>query len=184
MPISVKRPLSFPAVVGPLRGIITSTLALADRRPGDIAVVLERDGALRELNRRWRGIDRATDVLSFPYEEGRAERVARDAGRGRGGNRRSLPRIDGDLVISLDRVAAQARRYRVTRGRELARLVIHGMLHLAGHDHHRAGERRAMRSLERRALRNSARAIARLTRLLATAEWFPEPAVSRKGSSP
>ncbi len=61
--------------------------------------------------------------------------------------------MDGDIVVSLERVAAQAKRYRVTPGRELARLAIHGALHLAGLDHHAAAERAEMRRCEARALR-------------------------------
>ena len=85
-------------------------------------------------SRRWRRIDRATDVLSFPYADERG-------------------RIDGDLVISLDRLAAQAKRYRVSEANELTRLVVHGALHLAGLDHHRESERRHMRAREREAMR-------------------------------
>ena len=95
--------------------------------------MLTGDVELRELNRRWRGIDRSTDVLSFPYDTKTA--------------------VSGDLVISVDRVREQAKRYRVSLGRELARLAVHGALHLAGHDHHRAGERRLMRARENAVLR-------------------------------
>ena len=145
MPISVKRPRNVPAVLGPLREIITATLALEGLKPGEITVVLADDATSRDLNRRWRGIDRATDVLSFGY------------GTARG-------RASGDLVISLERSAALARRYRVPIGRELARLVIHGTLHIAGHDHHRIAERRRMRGRERAALRARPRALAQLGR--------------------
>ena len=122
----------------PLRRLIRATLALEAARAAEIGVVLAGDAALRDLNRRWRGIDRATDVISFPYFVG---------GRGR------TPLVAGDLAISMDRAREQARRYRVTRGRELARLVIHGTLHLVGHDHHRLAERRVMRTHEVRAMR-------------------------------
>jgi len=132
-----------------LRAVVRDTLAVAGRRPGDVAIVLARDPELRELNRRWRRIDRATDVLSFPYADERG-------------------RVDGDLVISLERLAAQAKRYRVSEGRELARLVVHGALHLAGHDHHRVAERRTMRAAERTALRAAAPAIAALERAWGT----------------
>jgi probable rRNA maturation factor len=131
----------------PLRTLIRTTLAQESARPGEIGIVLTDDAALRELNRRWRGIDRATDVLSFPYDSG-------DPGGSAllpaGGDWRV---VSGDLVISLDRMADQARRYRVSRGRELARLVVHGTLHLAGHDHHRPGERKRMRAREAKTLR-------------------------------
>ena len=143
MPISVRKPRSFPAVTAPLRALITATLALEQRRPGEISVLLTDDAMLRDMNRRWRGIDRATDVLSFGEEpEGRA--------------------THGDLVISLDRLRAQAKRYRVTAGRELARLVVHGTLHLAGHDHHRVTERAVMRTRERRVLAAAAHDVKRL----------------------
>ncbi len=133
-----------------LAAVVRGTLAGEDRRPGDVAIVLTGDAELRALNRRWRCIDRATDVLSFPYADERG-------------------RVDGDLVISLDRLRAQARRYRVTPGKELARLIVHGTLHLAGLDHHRAAERAHMRRREAAALRAVATRVAALDRGLGAA---------------
>jgi probable rRNA maturation factor len=135
MSISVASPASLRALAPSLRGLVRAVLALEGARPGEIGIVLAGDGELRELNRRWRGRDRATDVLSFPYGE--------------------RARVSGDLVVSLDRVREQSRRYRVTPGAELARLIVHGTLHLAGHDHRRAAERRRMRRREERALRGT-----------------------------
>jgi len=148
MPISVESRPRLPGVAAPLRNLVTATLALEGRRPGAITILLTDDDALRALNHRWRGIDRATDVLSFAYEE-------------RGG------RVSGDLAISLERMAGQARRYRVSPGRELARLAVHGALHLAGLDHHAAAERLHMRRREREALRAAAAPIRALDRALA-----------------
>lgn len=147
MPISVRKPPEFPAVTAPLGAVARATLALAGLRPGAIAVLLADDATLRALNRRWRRIDRATDVLSFGYGT-RARRVS------------------GDVAISLDRMRDQARRFRTGEARELARLVIHGTLHLAGHDHHAAGERRTMRALERRAMAAARAHVAVLKRTL------------------
>jgi probable rRNA maturation factor len=151
MPISVASRASGgrvpQALTAALGAIVRAALAAEDRRPGAIAIVLARDPELRELNRRWRGIDRATDVLSFPYAD-------------------AAGRIDGDLVISLDRLAAQARRYRVSRGSELARLVVHGALHLAGLDHGRAAERVHMRRREGAVMRACATPIRALERAL------------------
>jgi probable rRNA maturation factor len=148
----------------PLRALVRSTLEREQRRPGEIAIVLEDDAVLRDLNRRWRGIDRATDVISFAYDEGRDGRSAADANphdRTPAERRRTTaPIVNGDLVVSLDRVRAQAKRFRVTEGEELARLVIHGVLHLAGFDHQRAGERKAMRAREDAAL-SAARVVVR-----------------------
>lgn len=156
MPISVKSPRSAAGLAPALRALVRSALALEGAVPGEIAIVLSDDAELRALNRRWRGIDRATDVLSFPYEEAPTGGAPTRVRRG----------VSGDLVISLDRMEEQAKRYRVTRGLELARLVIHGTLHLAGLDHHRAAERRTMRAREDEALRGVAAGIRRLDGML------------------
>ena len=135
MPISVASRSRLPGLAVPLR-----------------AIVLTDDAESRTLNRSWRGIDRATDVLSFGYDDAPMESHV----------------VSGDLVVSLDRLFEQARRFRVTPGEELARLVIHGTLHLCGHDHHRAGERTRMRAREARVMRGS-RAYGRaMTKALAT----------------
>jgi probable rRNA maturation factor len=147
-PISFTAPPGYRAVAVPLRAIVLSTLTLEGRKAGEIGVRLTGDPELRELNRQWRGIDRATDVLSFGYDDPPGERVS------------------GDLVVSLDRMAEQARRYRVSRGRELARLVVHGALHLSGHDHHREGERARMRAAEAKGMRAAAPFVAALDRAL------------------
>ena len=149
MSISVASRPRRAGIAAPLRTLIGAALALEGRRAGEVAVLLADDRSLRDLNRRWRGIDRATDVLSFVYQ------VHRDG------------RIDGDLAISLERMAAQARRYRVSAGRELARLAVHGALHLAGLDHAGAAERRRMRRREHQALRAGAPGVRALERSLA-----------------
>ncbi len=166
MPISVATPPRLRRLAPALRAIVRAALARDGFRAGEIAIVLTGDAELRALNQRWRGLDRATDVLSFDYGDSRVPAeptLVLELGRKRAARARS-PRavVSGDLVISLDRMAEQARRYRVSRGRELARLVIHGALHLAGHDHHRPGERRLMRASEERALRAAAAQVRRL----------------------
>jgi probable rRNA maturation factor len=141
MPVSVIAPRGLAGLAAPLRALVAGVLRLERRRAGEIGLLLADDARLRVLNRDWRGIDRATDVISFAYDElepGAATRAVR-----------------GDLAVSLERMRAQARRYRVTPGTELARLVVHGVLHLCGHDHARVAERTAMRALEDRALRGA-----------------------------
>jgi probable rRNA maturation factor len=129
------------------RGVPRRTLALLARRvlrreKGDLelTIVLTDDAMLRELNRTYRDIDRTTDVLSF-----------------------SLPAIPpavpetGELYISLPQARRQARRYRHSLDRELERLVVHGVLHLLGHDHKTAPETRRMRAREEIYLEGSRR---------------------------
>lgn len=122
------------ALAAPLRAVIAAVLKHEHRKSGDIGLRLADDAELRVLNRQWRRIDRATDVISFAYDEHEPDAATRP--------------VTGDLAVSLDRVFAQARRFRVTPGEELARLIVHGTLHLAGHDHVQAGERRRMRDRE------------------------------------
>lgn len=112
------------------------------------------DAVVRVLNKRYRGMDKATDILSFTYEDGRDPRGKR--------------LLVGDLVVSVPRLLAQARRYRTTPGRELARLLTHGALHLCGHDHVKVGERKRMRAREQVHMEaiggGSERALTRLVR--------------------
>ncbi len=144
MPVSVVSPRGLTGVAVPLRAAVLAALALEGRRPGEVAVVLADDAKLRDLNRQWRGLDRATDVLSFGYDDGAGDVV------------------DGDIVVSLERVREQAKRFRVSPGRELARVVLHGAFHLAGLDHQGGAERRRMRAREDRVLRAAREAIADL----------------------
>lgn len=102
---------------------------------------------MRSLNRRHRGIDAATDVLSFPLHP--------PAAFVRTGATRPRPTRDpelmlGDVVISLDTARRQAAAYDAPLGRELERLLIHGILHLCGHDHLVAREARRMEREELR----------------------------------
>jgi probable rRNA maturation factor len=133
-------------LAAPLRGLIRAALATEGKRPGEITVLLSDDAELRQLNRRYRRMDRATDVLSFPYPDDGA-------------------RVSGDIVVSRDRLAEQARRFRVPLGHELARLVVHGALHLAGLDHHTVPERRHMRAQEEEAMRQGVAVIRQLEKL-------------------
>jgi probable rRNA maturation factor len=150
MPVSVvASPRAVTGLAPPLAALVRAALALEGRRAGEITVVLTDDPTIRDLNRRWRGVDRTTDVLAFGYDDGRGERV------------------EGDLVVSLGRVREQARRFRVTEGKELARLVVHGALHLAGLDHQSQGARRRMRAREDRVLRLERGTIAALEEVLA-----------------
>ncbi|MEP7027434.1 MAG: rRNA maturation RNase YbeY [Candidatus Eisenbacteria bacterium] len=103
-----------------------------------VTIVLGDDALLRSLYARFKARDRATDVLSFTYDDRR------------GPKSRAL---EGEIYVSRERLFAQAKRYRHEPGEELLRLVTHGLLHLCGHDHMKPGERRVMRAAERIAMR-------------------------------
>lgn len=109
---------------------------------GDVSVLLTDDAEIHALNRQWRGVDKPTDVLSFPLHDDL------DAAADAGGGAISL----GDVVISLD----TARREAVARGVSLdevmTHLMVHGVLHLLGYDHADVDEEREMRGCEQRTL--------------------------------
>jgi probable rRNA maturation factor len=111
----------------------------------EVNLVFARDALLAELNASFRDVDRPTDVLAFPMNsKPPASAVSDSCGP---------EKVLGDVIISVDRAAAQSRRYGKTPEQELLKLVAHGVLHLLGHDHGSPGDRRRMRNLENRYLR-------------------------------
>jgi len=96
---------------------------------------------MRALNRRHRGVDRTTDVLSFPQLEG----FPFSPGTG-------TELMLGDIVINLHKAERQAKEYGVSFYDELKRLLIHGLLHLLGYDHEQGKEgKEAERKMQKRA---------------------------------
>lgn len=92
----------------------------------EVSVTFTDDAGIRELNRSFRNIDSATDVLSFPlFDFEGSEEPAVD----------ELENMLGDIVISLERAEAQAEEFGHSFEREVAFLTVHSMLHLLGYDH-------------------------------------------------
>ncbi|HEY2773906.1 MAG TPA: rRNA maturation RNase YbeY [Candidatus Binatia bacterium] len=114
-------------------GVILGALGHRDK---ELGVSLVDDARIRALNRQWRAKDAATDVLSFSQLEG--ESVAG-------------PML-GDVVISLETMRRQAGAGGWSEAEETVRLLLHGVLHLAGHDHERDSDAAAMRAEERRVI--------------------------------
>ena len=131
-----------------LRATLERLLEEVDARDASVSLSLVRDPEMRELNREHRRRDAPTDVLSFPlYEPAEFDRSRRTRPRAAlAGGERML----GDIVISVDTARSQAAAYDAPLAREIERLLIHGILHLCGHDHEAPGERRRMEREERR----------------------------------
>lgn len=108
----------------------------AVRLQGQVTVLLTTDAAIRRLNRRFRAINKATDVLSFPSGEDLAGKIA------------------GDLAISVPTAMRQAREQGHAVSVEVKVLILHGLLHLAGYDHETDSGEMARRE---RVLRNRLR---------------------------
>ena len=113
--------------------------------PCEVDVLLTNDSGIHAINREMRQVDRPTDVLSFPEFDLTPGQLpgAEDADPGTG----LVPL--GDMVISMERVAAQAKEYGHSNRRELAYLTVHSVLHLLGYDHLDEGPQKAqMRARE------------------------------------
>ncbi|MBQ9324376.1 MAG: cytidine deaminase [Clostridia bacterium] len=115
-----------------------------------VHVVLCDDPEIQELNRTYRGIDRATDVLSFPLIRYPKGKTAGDCPtRLREAYDDALDAVMlGDLVISMDHVFAQAAEYGHSPEREACYLLVHGLCHLMGYDHMTEDEKAQMRKKE------------------------------------
>lgn len=109
------------------RAVVETLLYEHYQNPCDVSITFTDDEKIRKMNSEYRGIDRATDVLSFPMIDfsGEIPEPTFDE-----------PRIAlGDIVISLERAKAQADLYGHSYEREAAFLCVHSMLHLLGYDH-------------------------------------------------
>lgn len=127
MPVSVSQ-LGVRGHAASTRRMAAAILEAAGLGGRELSVLVTNDAGIRALNDRWRGIDKATDVLSFPMDDAR---------------------LLGDVAISVERAAEQAEAAGCSGQQETARLLVHGILHLAGYDHARGGRQAArMRARE------------------------------------
>lgn len=104
---------------------------------GEVSVLLTDDAHIRALNAKWRGKDKATNVLSFPANAGAVP---------------DGPVLFGDIVLARETVLAEAETEGKAIDHHVAHLLVHGFLHLLGYDHETPEEADAMEELERRAL--------------------------------
>jgi probable rRNA maturation factor len=107
--------------------VATLPQCLAFKSPLELSLVLTDDPTIQELNAQWRKIDKATDVLSFPLEEGP---------------------VLGDVVISVETARKRVEPPHWLLEDEILFLLIHGVLHLLGYDHMDASDRKEMEQTE------------------------------------
>jgi probable rRNA maturation factor len=110
---------------------LAARVAKGEGLRGGVEIAFCADETVRALNKRHRKLDKVTDVLSFEWDE---EDFA------------------GEIYIANPQAKRQAPRFNNNYFNELRRLIVHGMLHLCGHDHMQSGERVRMRALEDRYL--------------------------------
>jgi probable rRNA maturation factor len=117
------------------RAVIQAAATTRSTRRAGLAILLTDDSAIRVLNRDWRGIDKATNVLSFSAKSGNPERHL------------------GDIVLAFETVAREARAEHKPFAHHVAHLAVHGFLHLIGYDHERDEDALEMEQAERKILR-------------------------------
>lgn len=114
----------------------------------EMSITMMTNPAIRKLNQQYRGVDRATDVLSFAAEESGDETpIIMDPELAA-----ELPENLGDLFVSIDKVEEQAKFLGHSVDRELGFLVVHGFLHLNGYDHEKPADEQRMFDLQREIL--------------------------------
>jgi probable rRNA maturation factor len=113
----------------------------ADVGDAELAIMLTDDAGIKTLNNNWRGIDKPTNVLSFPALPTHGPREPEDA-----------PRMLGDIAIAYETTRREADEEKKPFDHHLSHLAVHGFLHLIGHDHEKDQEAELMESLEREIL--------------------------------
>jgi probable rRNA maturation factor len=136
--------LPLPEWVRALKGFALKVLLFLKKDKWDLSILLCGGKTIKDLNKIYRGKDEATDVLSFSLSE--------SADFPFGGKRRPGRHTPGDIVISLETMRENARRFQVEEDEELRRLLIHGILHLDGMDHKSNDEAEPMLQLQERIL--------------------------------
>jgi probable rRNA maturation factor len=120
-----------------LKKVALTVLGLVEQENVELSLALIGNAEMQKLNAKYRRMNHPTDVLSFPMEEKLLQET----------------RLLGDVIISVEQAAEQARERRRTLDEEMTTLLIHGIVHLLGYDHERsAKDARIMRRLEKKIL--------------------------------
>lgn len=115
--------------------------------PCEVSVLLTNNDGIQEINREYRNVDAATDVLSFPMFEFQPEAFPEDVSDLLDPGSKLLPL--GDMALSVERIRSQAQEFGHSEARELGYLTVHSVLHLLGYDHMDEGEmKKQMRARE------------------------------------
>jgi len=156
-----KRPIDvriFPAFRSPVKAAWAKRVLAAALEAGDpggaagASVVVADDNTLLDLNARFRGLNEVTDVLSFGDT---SPSVGEGVNPESGVSFPAAPGTEashGEVILSYPLAMRQAREHNVATEQEVALLMVHGVLHLMGHDHAEPGEEAIMRSLEQQVL--------------------------------
>lgn len=115
----------------------------------EMSVTLMDNEYIHEINKKYRGVDKPTDVISFAIEEDDPDEVPIILPEG---EEFDIPKNIGDIMVSMDKVKEQAEYLGHSEDRELGFLVVHGFLHLNGYDHMKEEDEKEMFGLQREIL--------------------------------
>jgi probable rRNA maturation factor len=140
--VHIKPEYSAYVAAEPLAHVVQAALE-NQKQPEDseVTLVITDDSKVQELNKKFRGIDSATDVLSFPARESQGFITPE-----------GLPNYLGDVIVSYPTAAAQAEEQDHPVEDELALLIVHGCLHLLGYDHQTDEEQQRMWAIQEQIL--------------------------------
>jgi len=156
--VSIDEPYAAEVCAEWLEAVARAALAAAGiTGNAEISLLITGDETVRALNAEYRGLDENTDVLSFSAEhpghwEGEGDGPDQDMAGDGFVLPPGIPEPLGEVIVSWPQAQRQAAEHGVSPDRELAHLVIHGALHLVGHDHAETEETERMQALERQAL--------------------------------
>jgi len=153
-----------------VRRALKQAAAALSTKTAELAIVLTDDAAMRSLNRNWRGVDAATNVLAFPVRKTDPRRYTARRPVGHAGGHFGNPLRKhlnnqlnnhlnthlGDIVLAYETVQREARRDGKPFDHHLTHLVVHGFLHLLGYDHVNNAQARRMEKTERAILHDLA----------------------------
>jgi len=124
MRIEINNTTAIPVEEKFLKGIVEKIFRSESKKGGNLSIAFIGEKRMRSLNKKYRGKDRATDVLSFS-QSGKIPAAIEN-------------KLEEEIIICLQAVKRNAARYNSTFKRELARVLIHGVLHLLGYDHEKS----------------------------------------------
>ena len=124
-----------------VKKVLKKGLKLLEINQCEFNIIVVDNKYIHELNKKYRGVDRETDVISFALEDDKTFNLEN--------------RVLGDIYISIDKVYSQALEYQHSRVREFCFLAVHGMLHLLGYDHMNKKDEEIMFALQEEILNQS-----------------------------
>jgi rRNA maturation RNase YbeY len=141
-----------------LRQIVDEVLQELQVENAELGVALVGATEMARMNRQFLQHEGSTDVITFDHsDEGQASRLSRSKSSKSGDRRDACPTLHGELFICVEDAVAQARQFRTSWQSEVVRYVVHGILHLLGHDDLQPDLRRKMKREENRLLRRLSR---------------------------